>query len=371
MARIVGSPRRPDYTARAWTIAADTHRHSRELAAHPGAPAHRLAGGQARPARSAAPTCSACAHAFARRLEAMDAAIRADFGHRSHAREPDLRGDGRRCRRSTTRCAHLRRWMKPRRVGVGWKFWPARAEVRPMPVGVVGIISPVELPGEPGAGAAGVGDRGRQPRLPQAVGAHAAHAPHSCASCWPRCFPADRVAVALGGADVGAAFAALPFDHLLFTGSTAVGRKVMAAAAPNLTPVTLELGGKAPAMVAPDFPIDLAAARIAERQVVQRRPDLHRRGLRAGRRGAPRCLRRRAARAGDGALRRSVAMRRRLHAHHQRRAVRRGCRAMLDDARARGCDGARRWSTIDAERMQRRAPVPADAGARSARRQPT
>ncbi|NUS60111.1 MAG: aldehyde dehydrogenase family protein, partial [Lysobacter sp.] len=63
--------------------------------------------------------------------------------------------------------------------------------------------------------------------------------------------------------EVGAAFAALPFDHLLFTGSTAVGRKVMAAAAPNLTPVTLELGGKAPAVVAPDFPLDLAAARIA------------------------------------------------------------------------------------------------------------
>jgi coniferyl-aldehyde dehydrogenase len=69
--------------------------------------------------------------------------------------------------------------------------------------------------------------------------------------------------VAFGGADVGAAFAALPFDHLLFTGSTAVGRKVMAAAAPNLTPVTLELGGKAPALVAPDFPIAVAAARIA------------------------------------------------------------------------------------------------------------
>ena len=76
-------------------------------------------------------------------------------------------------------------------------------------------------------------------------------------------FPADRVSVAVGGADVGAAFSALPFDHLLFTGSTAVGRKVMAAAAPNLTPVTLELGGKAPAVVAPDFPLDLAAARIA------------------------------------------------------------------------------------------------------------
>ena len=63
--------------------------------------------------------------------------------------------------------------------------------------------------------------------------------------------------------DVGAAFAALPFDHLLFTGSTAVGRKVMAAAAPNLTPVTLELGGKSPAIVCADFPLDTAAARIS------------------------------------------------------------------------------------------------------------
>src|SRR3546814_2501058 len=52
-------------------------------------------------------------------------------------------------------------------------------------------------------------------------------------------FPPDRVAVALGDATLGAAFSALPFDHLVFTGSTAVGRKVMAAAAPNLTPLTL------------------------------------------------------------------------------------------------------------------------------------
>src|SRR5690606_10960601 len=76
-------------------------------------------------------------------------------------------------------------------------------------------------------------------------------------------FPADRVAVATGGADIGAAFAALPFDHLVFTGSTAVGRKVMAAAAPNLTPLTLELGGKSPAIVADDYPIEKAAARLA------------------------------------------------------------------------------------------------------------
>jgi coniferyl-aldehyde dehydrogenase len=75
--------------------------------------------------------------------------------------------------------------------------------------------------------------------------------------------PQAAMAVATGGADVGAAFAGLPFDHLVFTGSTAVGRKVMAAAAPNLTPLTLELGGKSPAIVCDDFPLDKAAARIA------------------------------------------------------------------------------------------------------------
>jgi coniferyl-aldehyde dehydrogenase len=68
--------------------------------------------------------------------------------------------------------------------------------------------------------------------------------------------------VVLGGPDVAAAFSALPFDHLLFTGSTEVGRKVMAAAARNLTPVTLELGGKSPTVVAPGYPIERAAARI-------------------------------------------------------------------------------------------------------------
>ncbi|HVB84922.1 MAG TPA: aldehyde dehydrogenase family protein, partial [Rhodanobacteraceae bacterium] len=76
-------------------------------------------------------------------------------------------------------------------------------------------------------------------------------------------FPQERVATVLGGPEVGATFTTLPFDHLFFTGSTAVGRKVALAAAPNLTPVTLELGGKSPAIVAPDYPLATAAARIA------------------------------------------------------------------------------------------------------------
>src|SRR3546814_16933245 len=76
-------------------------------------------------------------------------------------------------------------------------------------------------------------------------------------------FPADRVAVALGDATLGAAFSALPFDHLVFTGSTAVGRKVIAAAAPNPPPLTLELGCKSPAIVAAASPIQHAAAPLA------------------------------------------------------------------------------------------------------------
>jgi coniferyl-aldehyde dehydrogenase len=200
-------------------------------------------------------------HLLARRLDAMDAAISADFGHRSpHENliseamvtlsEIDL------ARRK------LRRWAKPRRVGVGWKFWPARAELRPSPLGVVGIISPwnypVNLALVPLVSAIAAGNH-----VFLKPSEHTPRTSEFLRDLLAEVFPADRVAVALGGAEVGAAFSALPFDHLLFTGSTAVGRKVMAAAAPNLTPVTLELGGKAPAVVAPDFPLDLAAARIA------------------------------------------------------------------------------------------------------------
>jgi coniferyl-aldehyde dehydrogenase len=77
-----------------------------------------------------------------------------------------------------------------------------------------------------------------------------------------RCFKPDELTVITGDADVAAQFAALPFDHLLFTGSTAVGRHVMSSAAQNLTPVTLELGGKSPAVVTPGYPLERAVQRI-------------------------------------------------------------------------------------------------------------
>ena len=199
--------------------------------------------------------------AFRRGVPAMDAAIRADFGHRST--HENLLSEAMVVLAELGHALrHLDRWTRPRRVGVGWRFWPARAEVRPGPVGVAGILSPWNYPV----------NLALVPLISAIAAGNAVylkpseHTPRT--SEWLRAlladvFPAERVAVALGGPEVGAAFATLPFDHLLFTGSTATGRKVLAAAAPQLTPVTLELGGKAPALIAPDFPIGSAAARVA------------------------------------------------------------------------------------------------------------
>ena len=199
--------------------------------------------------------------ALKRRLPEMADAISADFGHRS--RHESLVADGMTVLSELDHLrSHVRRWMKPRRVGVGWRFWPARAEVRSEPVGVVGVIAPWNYPVNlaliPLATAITAGNH--------VFLKPSEHTPRSTAflrSLLAEVFPADRVAVASGDASVAAAFAGLPFDHLVFTGSTAVGRKVMAAAAPNLTPLTLELGGKSPAILCADMPLDRAAARLA------------------------------------------------------------------------------------------------------------
>ena len=198
--------------------------------------------------------------ALKRRMDEMAAATSADFGHRS-AHESRI-ADGMTVLNEIDHLRkHLRGWMKPRRVGVGWRFLPARAETRAEPVGVVGVISPWNYPVNlaliPLAAAIAAGNH--------VYLKPSEHTPRTSAflrSLLAEVFPADRVVVAEGGADVAAAFAALPFDHLVFTGSTAVGRKVMAAAAPNLTPLTLELGGKSPAIVCDDYPIEQAAARL-------------------------------------------------------------------------------------------------------------
>lgn len=199
--------------------------------------------------------------ALKERMEEMADAIAADFGHRS--RDESRIADGMTVLNDIDHLRkHLRRWMQPRHVGVGWRFLPARAQLRPMPLGVVGVIAPWNYPVNlaliPLATAIAAGNH-----VYLKPSEHTPRTSEFLRRLLASVFPAERVAVATGGPGVGAAFAALPFDHLVFTGSTAVGRKVMAAAAPNLTPLTLELGGKSPAIIADDYPIERAAARLA------------------------------------------------------------------------------------------------------------
>jgi aldehyde dehydrogenase (NAD+) len=139
---------------------------------------------------------------------------------------------------------------------------PARARIERQPVGVVGVISPwnypVQLALAPVAGALAAGNRVLV-KMPEGTPRTSALFARLVAGR----FDPAVLSVVTGGPEVGRAFVALPFDHLLFTGSTAVGRQVMRAAAENLTPVTLELGGKSPAIVDCTADVRVAARRIA------------------------------------------------------------------------------------------------------------
>ncbi|GBQ68976.1 aldehyde dehydrogenase [Komagataeibacter xylinus NBRC 15237] len=158
--------------------------------------------------------------------------------------------------------AHLGCWMKPERRHVSAYFQCGRAWVVRQPVGVVGIIAPwnypVSLALVPLATAIAAGNRAmlKPSEFTPATSAVIGEIVQAA-------FPAEQVSVVTGGGEVGAAFSALPFDHILFTGSTAVGKKVAEAAARNLTPVTLELGGKSPVVIAPGFSMQRVADRVA------------------------------------------------------------------------------------------------------------
>ena len=155
----------------------------------------------------------------------------------------------------------LRRWMKPRRVGASWYLLPSRAYVVYQPLGVVGVIGawnfPVLLTLGPALEAIAAGNHvmikpsEMTPRTSAVI-----------ASLVADLFDPSYVTTVLGGPETGAEFASLPFDHLLFTGSTRVGAMVMKAAAENLTPVTLELSGKSPVIIHESFPLDVAARRL-------------------------------------------------------------------------------------------------------------
>jgi coniferyl-aldehyde dehydrogenase len=156
---------------------------------------------------------------------------------------------------------HLPQWMRPRPAAAGWQFLPGRARVIYQPLGVVGIIGawnyPLLLSLSPAISALAAGNSVML--KPSELAPRTADL---LARLVSELFPDGYVTVVTGGPETGAAFAALPFDHLLFTGSTRVGKIVMRSASEHLTPVTLELGGKSPALVHPDFPAQTAAARI-------------------------------------------------------------------------------------------------------------
>jgi len=156
----------------------------------------------------------------------------------------------------------LRKWMKPEKRSVSALSWPGKTWVEYQPLGVVGIIVPwnypIQLAIVPILTALAAGNR-VMVKMSEATPRTGALLEKLVSAA----FPEEQLAVVNGEVDVAQAFSELPFDHLLFTGSTAVGKHIMRAAANNLTPVTLELGGKSPCIIGQDFPMKDVAERIA------------------------------------------------------------------------------------------------------------
>ena len=193
-------------------------------------------------------------------VDEIAAAISADFGNRSLHETKLLEIFPSRTAVLDAK-RHVKSWMKTRRSWASMWFLPARTELRPQPLGVIGIIVPwnypVFLAVAPLAGALAAGNRVliKMSEFTPKTG-------ELFAQLVAKYFSPDHVSIVTGGTDVAREFSALPFDHLLFTGSTEVGKHVMRAAADNLTPVTLELGGKSPAIIGPECKIDEAAEKI-------------------------------------------------------------------------------------------------------------
>ncbi|MGH6972019.1 MAG: aldehyde dehydrogenase family protein, partial [Caulobacteraceae bacterium] len=195
--------------------------------------------------------------------EAIEAALDEDFGARSRVATAftDVAGSIGPLKHAK---ANLRRWMKPERrktTPAILGLFGAGASIRYQPKGVVGVISPwnfpVNLTFAPLAGVLAAGNRAmiKPSELTPATSA-------LMERMFAEAFAPEEIAVVTGGPEVGEAFAHLAFDHLIFTGGTAIARHVMRAAAENLTPVTLELGGKSPVIVGRSADLPTAAARI-------------------------------------------------------------------------------------------------------------
>ena len=186
-----------------------------------------------------------------------------DFSHRSH--EQSMMGDvSASIRQAKHALKHLAAWMRPERRSVEFPLGllGASGRVEFQPKGVIGIIAPwnfpVQLTMAPLIGAFAAGNR--------AMVKSSEYTPATSAlfeRLGPDYFAESEVAFFSGGPDIGAAFAGLAFDHLVFTGATGIGRHILHAAADNLTPVTLELGGKSPVIVGKSADLQRTAERIA------------------------------------------------------------------------------------------------------------
>jgi len=189
-------------------------------------------------------------------------AMAADFGHRSHEQSKMTDVDGAIGPLKHAR-KHVGKWMRPEKRPVMFPLglFGARGRVEYQPLGVVGCISPwnfpVQLTFAPLAGIFGAGNRTmiKPSEFTPATS-------ELMKETFEAAFDIEEVAVLTGGPEVGSAFSTLPFDHLLFTGATSIARHVMKAAAENLVPCTLELGGKSPVIVGESADIELTAQNV-------------------------------------------------------------------------------------------------------------
>lgn len=192
--------------------------------------------------------------------DAIADAISRDFGNRAH-QESVLAEIAFVIQDAGHTRKNLAKWARTRKTGVPMTLMPGKAEIRREPKGVAGIVAPWNYPFQlamaPLVAALAAGCR--------AMIKPSEYTPATAElmkTLLAEAFEEDHVAVITGGPAVGEAFTRLKFDHLFYTGSTQVGRLVALAAADNLVPVTLELGGKSPAIVTPGYPKDAAAKSI-------------------------------------------------------------------------------------------------------------
>ncbi len=192
--------------------------------------------------------------------QAIADAINADFSHRSQ-HETRLAEIMLSLDEIHHNLKHLRRWTQPVVQHSNWKFYPSKCAIVPQPLGVVGIMAPWNYPFNlvmaPLAAAIAAGNRVMV--KPSEITTQTAEL---IKDMLHRVFGADVVHVVTGDVEVAAAFSQLPLDHILFTGSTQVGKIIMRNAAEHLTPVTLELGGKSPVVIDAGYDLNRAARSI-------------------------------------------------------------------------------------------------------------